>query len=179
MRLDDHIDPLALRVVAELVQRAGDVGEHLIARHAFHVLVAEHANVRGAERVGQIDKAPRLVELRGVLDRIHVVHLRRRAEIGDDQAVSGKLSFRVVDALRRKLRHLGEIHVRQDAAQLDRRELMLGREVEDSGPGPGRAAEGGEAQWQLFRRLPGQQQRSRGSNKLPSSGHGVVPETTF
>jgi len=136
-----------LPFVAELVERAGDVREHLVARHVLHVLVAEHAHVRGAERVGQIDKAPRLVELRGVLDRVHVVHLRRRTEIGDDEPVGGKLSFGVGDSLGRKLRHLGEIHVRQDAAQLDRGELMLGREVEDPGPGPGGAAKGGKAEW--------------------------------
>jgi ACS family hexuronate transporter-like MFS transporter len=155
------------------------VREHLVARHAGHVLVPEHAHVRSAERVREIDEAARLVELRGVFRRVHVVHLRRRAEAGNGEPVRRKLPLRVADTLGRKLRHLGEIHVRQDPAQLDRGELVLGREVENPGPGPCRAAKGGESQWQLFGRLPGQQQCSRGSDELSASSHGVASETTF
>ncbi len=110
--------------------------KHLFARHVLHVLVAKHAHVRGAERVGEIDKAPRLIELGGVLDRIHIVHLRRRAEIGDDQPVRGKLAFDVAEMLGRKLGHLGEIHVRLDATQLDGGKGVRGGEIEDLRPGP-------------------------------------------
>ncbi len=116
MGLDEHSDALAPRVVAEAVQRAGDVREHLIPRHTGDVLVAEHAHVGCAERVGQIDEAARLVELGGVLDRVHVVHVRRRAEAGHCEPVRPELPFRLVDMLGRELGHLGEIHVRQDAA---------------------------------------------------------------
>ena len=147
MGLDEHSDALAPRVVAEAAQRARDVREHLGARHTLHVLVSEHADVGSTERVGQIDEAARLVELRGVLDRVHVVHVSRRAEAGHGQPVRPELPFRVADVLGRELRHLGEIHVRQDAAQLDGGEPVLGREVENPEPGPGRAAEGGKAEW--------------------------------
>src|SRR5712672_3007930 len=43
--------------------------------------------------------------------------------------------------LRRKLGHLGEIHVRLDAAQLDSRKGVRGSEVEDLRPGPLRTSQ--------------------------------------
>src|SRR5207247_8749345 len=90
-----------------------------------------------------------------------------------------ELAFRLADAFGRKLGHFREIHVRQDAAQLDRRKLVLGGEIENPGPGPAGAAEGGEAQRQLWRRLPGYQQCSSRCDKLSASSHGVAPETNF
>jgi len=177
--LDEYSDARAARIIAQAVQRAGDVREHLVPRYAGHILVSKHAHVGSAEGVGQVDEAARLVELGGVLDRVHVVHVRRRTEAGHGEPVRPELLFRLADALGRELRHLGQIHVRQDAAELNGGESVLGREVQNPGPGPRGAAEGGEPERLLWRRLPRQQECSTGCDKLSAGSHEVVPETNF
>src|SRR5438046_774766 len=144
--LDQDRDALGPCVIAQLAQAAGDVRQHVGARHVFHVVVAEHAHVRRAERLGEVDEAAGFGELRGSFRGVHLVHLGRGAEVRDREAVPGELALRLLQASRGELGDLTQIHGREEPPQLDGDVAVRGSEVQDLGPGPGRAAQRREAE---------------------------------
>src|SRR5207248_7178691 len=168
-------------VVAQLAQAPGDVGEHHVARHALHVVVAEHAHVRDAQRFGEVDEAARLVELGRALDGVLLVQLRGSAQVRYPQAALAQLPLRLFDpsALARQLGREGQVHVFLDAAQLDPRVVVRLGEVENLLPGPGWTAErrktDGEARGDAWRAQP---VRDRKSTRLNCS-HRTISYAVF
>ena len=145
--LDQHGDALGVGVIAQLAQTTGDVREHHVARHALHVLVAEHAHVGGPQRFGEVDETAGLVELGGALGGILLVQLGRRAEVRYPQPALTQLPLRLLDAaaLPRELGREGQVHVLLEPAQLDRGVVVRLGEVENLPPCPCRTAQGREA----------------------------------
>jgi hypothetical protein len=87
----EHGDARGLRVTRHLLEAVDDALHHLVLRLLRRQLVAEHADVGHAHRVGEIDEAAALVELllagRGIL----LVHARGRAEVGHHDADRGEV----------------------------------------------------------------------------------------
>ena len=81
--------------------------------------------------------------------RLRFVHPRRAAEARNAKPAVRQLFLRLLNPRRAEFRALREIHGFLDAAQLDRREAVLRREVEDRNPVPGRTAERREAERRL------------------------------